>query len=211
MLVAVKEILERLPGLTRYDLEYWEREDFIRPRKVQKRRVTRREYTEEDFDMIRLIWKHHRQGDSPALAYQKALQDLASQRDQESFALHSPRLIGRTTNAEKVTERAKKIRRIILEKSPNLIITVSGAASLCVGAAVTGGTLKSVEISVEISIVTIDRSESPMLIATLQNLSAEDIPLVFHDGSRTVVEALDRIRQIQKTPEIIEVDVNELK
>ncbi|MDA2933579.1 hypothetical protein MYX82_04480 [Acidobacteria bacterium AH-259-D05] len=177
----------------------WERQNYIKPKKVPHGRILRRQYSEAEFKKIRLMWQYRMHGLPPAEAHRRAVKDLALQDPEKDLVLHGPRLT-RKKSTRQLSQRAEKIRRIVLENSPNLIIAVSGAACLSLGAAVASGTSESLNAS----IVAIDREEISMLMATLKNLRAEDRTLVFHDGSHEVVEALKHMSKI------IGVNVNEL-
>ena len=73
-----REILKRLPGLSRDTLYYWERRGWVTPSPTDapSGERSRREYSDEAFRTIAKIWEYYQQGLRPEKAYEHALQDL---------------------------------------------------------------------------------------------------------------------------------------
>ena len=76
--MTTRELLKRLPGLSRDTLYYWERRGWILPgaTKAPSGVRLRREYTEEEFRKIAKIWEYYKQGLRPEKAYERASSDL---------------------------------------------------------------------------------------------------------------------------------------
>ncbi len=76
--MTTRELLKRLPGLSRDTLYYWERRGWITPEiaKAPAGERTRREYTEEEFRKIAKIWEYYQRGLRPEKAYERATSDL---------------------------------------------------------------------------------------------------------------------------------------
>jgi hypothetical protein len=67
------EVLKRVPGIDKRTLYYWESLGLINPKKVKKKRIERRDYSQNDLQKIQLIWKFYEQGFPPLVAFQKAV------------------------------------------------------------------------------------------------------------------------------------------
>jgi DNA-binding Lrp family transcriptional regulator len=72
--MELKQILEEVPGLTRRFVHYLEARGYIHPEKIQKQRIARREYSEQDLEVVRNIWRYYSRGYALQAAY-----DLATQ------------------------------------------------------------------------------------------------------------------------------------
>jgi len=73
--MQLREILTALPGLTKDFVYYLEDKGCIHPRRIQKERIARRDYTREDFETIASVFKYHQKGYSPRTAYQLATKE----------------------------------------------------------------------------------------------------------------------------------------
>lgn len=62
------EILAQVPGLPRRFVYYLEAQGYIRPTRLPKQRIARREYSPADLETIRAIWQYYRQGYSLPVA-----------------------------------------------------------------------------------------------------------------------------------------------
>jgi len=68
--MQLKEILNLIPGLTKDFVYYLEDKNYIHPRKIQKDRISRREYSRKDYEIIASIFKYYKRGYPPKIAYQ---------------------------------------------------------------------------------------------------------------------------------------------
>ena len=75
--MRTKEVLEKV-GTPRDKLYYLENKEFIKPKKISRGEIEVREYSEEDLEKIRAIWKYQKQGFKLSVAYEKAVQELKS-------------------------------------------------------------------------------------------------------------------------------------
>lgn len=75
-LMKIGELLAELEGLKKGDIYYWEKMHYINPQKIQKDRISRREFGHKDFMMIRKMWKLYQRGLRPKLAYKQAKKEL---------------------------------------------------------------------------------------------------------------------------------------
>ncbi|MBI4234202.1 MAG: Lrp/AsnC ligand binding domain-containing protein [Chloroflexi bacterium] len=74
--MELKEVLEQVPGVSRRFVYYLEARGYIRPAKVPKQRIARREYGQEDLGTIREMWRYYERGYALQTAY-----DLATARE----------------------------------------------------------------------------------------------------------------------------------
>ena len=65
----LKFVLERVPGVNRRFVYYLESQGYIQPTRVQKERIARRDYSEEDLRVIHETWKYYERGFSLQAAY----------------------------------------------------------------------------------------------------------------------------------------------
>lgn len=68
------EVLKKI-DIPRHKL-YLEQKGYINPKKITRGDLEMREYTEEDFRKIQIIWKFLKQGFKHKVAYQKAMENL---------------------------------------------------------------------------------------------------------------------------------------
>jgi len=73
--MRTSDILKKL-SIPRHKLYYLEQNGYIRPKRIPMGDLEAREYSEEDFRMLELIWKYLQSGFKHRIAYQKALEDL---------------------------------------------------------------------------------------------------------------------------------------
>lgn len=69
------EVLKKI-DIPRHKLYYLEQKGYINPKKITRGDLEMREYTEEDFRKIQVIWKFLKQGFKHKVAYQKAMENL---------------------------------------------------------------------------------------------------------------------------------------
>ena len=69
------EVLKKI-DIPRHKLYYLEQKGYINPKKITRGDLEMREYTEDDFRKIQIIWKFLKQGFKHKVAYQKAMEDL---------------------------------------------------------------------------------------------------------------------------------------
>ena len=74
-MIQTTDILEKI-HIPRHKLYYLEQKGYIQPRKIPRGELETREYTEEDFKKIELIWKYLKQGFKHKIAYEKAMEEL---------------------------------------------------------------------------------------------------------------------------------------
>ncbi|MFC1699606.1 MerR family transcriptional regulator [Candidatus Omnitrophota bacterium] len=70
------EILNKIQNLTKDILYYWEAKGYIQPRKYQRGRVDKRDYSERDFQIVHSMFKYYEKGFPPKRCYQMAMKDL---------------------------------------------------------------------------------------------------------------------------------------
>ena len=75
--MRTSDILKKL-SIPRHKLYYLEQKGYIKPKRIPMGELEAREYSEEDFRMLELIWKYLQSGFKHRIAYQKALEDLQS-------------------------------------------------------------------------------------------------------------------------------------
>ncbi len=69
------EILDRI-DIPRHKLYYLEQKGYIAPKRVPMGDLEAREYSEEDVERIKLIWKYLKKGFKHKIAYQKAMEEM---------------------------------------------------------------------------------------------------------------------------------------
>jgi len=90
-MMQTSDILEKI-DIPRHKLYYLEQKGYIHPKKVPRGELEAREYTEEDFKKIQLIWKYLKQGFKHKIAYEKAMEELSN--PQLEFGLESKNRAG---------------------------------------------------------------------------------------------------------------------
>ena len=66
------ELLRRVPGVEKRFVHYLESQGYIRPTRVRKQRIDRREYSEDDLQLVRRMWAYYQRGLSPQAAFERA-------------------------------------------------------------------------------------------------------------------------------------------
>ncbi len=73
-----KEILDRIPGLTRDQLAYYTKSGYVRPQKIRRGKNEYSEYSDDDFVVIRSAFDYiHRFETTPKNAFSKAKDALS--------------------------------------------------------------------------------------------------------------------------------------
>ncbi len=80
--MELKEVLAQVPGLEKRFVYYLESLGYIRPRRVPKRRIARRDYSPEDVRRIRELWRYYQRGYSL-----QAAQELVARPRHRAYAL----------------------------------------------------------------------------------------------------------------------------
>ncbi|HEY7060576.1 MAG TPA: Lrp/AsnC ligand binding domain-containing protein [Chloroflexota bacterium] len=80
--MELKEVLARVPGLEKRFVYYLESLGYIRPTRVPKRRIARRDYGEDDLQRIRDLWQYYQRGYSL-----QAAQELVARPRHRAYAL----------------------------------------------------------------------------------------------------------------------------
>ena len=84
--MRTSDILRKL-SIPRHKLYYLEQKGYVKPKRIPMRELETREYSEEEFKKLELIWKYLQSGFKHKIAYQKALEELQSPKlnlDQQS-------------------------------------------------------------------------------------------------------------------------------
>ena len=75
--MRTSDILKKL-NIPRHKLYYLEQKGYIKPRRIPMGELEAREYSEEDFKKLELIWKYLQSGFKHKIALQKAMDELQS-------------------------------------------------------------------------------------------------------------------------------------
>ena len=70
--MELKQVLNEVPGITRRFVYYLEARAYIQPTKVPKQRIARREYSQQDLELIRDVWRYYSRGYSLQTAHDLA-------------------------------------------------------------------------------------------------------------------------------------------
>jgi DNA-binding Lrp family transcriptional regulator len=68
--VRLQDVLAAVPGLEKRFVHYLEGQGYIRPAKLQKARIARRDYSAADLERIRAIWRYYQRGISIQRAWE---------------------------------------------------------------------------------------------------------------------------------------------
>jgi len=74
--MKLAEILNKIEGLTRDKVYYFESQGFISSKRIKRGRIERREYTEEAYKKLKALWRYYEEGFPPKVAYEKAVKEL---------------------------------------------------------------------------------------------------------------------------------------
>ncbi len=72
------DILDRI-DIPRHKLYYLEQKGYVAPRRIPFGDLEAREYSDEDFEKVRMIWQYLKQGFRYRVAYAKAMEAIGSQ------------------------------------------------------------------------------------------------------------------------------------
>jgi DNA-binding Lrp family transcriptional regulator len=75
--MRLQEILAAVPGLEKRFVHYLEGQGYIRPAKLQKTRIARRDYSPADLERIRAIWRYYERGISVQRAFELVTREYA--------------------------------------------------------------------------------------------------------------------------------------
>ncbi|MBI4236531.1 MAG: Lrp/AsnC ligand binding domain-containing protein [Chloroflexi bacterium] len=67
--MELKEVLSQVPGLTKRFVYYLESQGFIKPVRVPKSRIARRDYRQEDLRLVQEVWRYYQRGYAVQRAY----------------------------------------------------------------------------------------------------------------------------------------------
>lgn len=81
--MKTSELLQRV-DIPRHKLYYLEQKGYVKPGRVPMGDLEAREYSSEDVEKIRVIWKYLKKGFRHKVAYQKAMEELNGRGDQRS-------------------------------------------------------------------------------------------------------------------------------
>jgi len=75
--MKTSEIIIKLE-IPRHKLYYLEQKGYIHPKRIPMGDLEAREYSKEDFELVRVIWKYLQRGYKHRMAYQMASEELKS-------------------------------------------------------------------------------------------------------------------------------------
>jgi len=73
--MQTSDLLKKI-NIPRHKLYYLEQKGYINPKKITRGDLEMRDYTDEDFQKIQMIWKFLKQGFKHKAAYKKAIGKL---------------------------------------------------------------------------------------------------------------------------------------
>jgi DNA-binding transcriptional MerR regulator len=76
--MKTSELLQKI-DIPRHKLYYLEQKGYITPNRFPMGDLEAREFSQEDFEKVRLIWKYLRQGFKHKIAYKKAIEEMEIQ------------------------------------------------------------------------------------------------------------------------------------
>ncbi len=78
--MKTSEIISKL-DIPRHKLYYLEQKGYVRPKRIPMGDLEAREFSKQDFERIRVIWKYLRQGFKHKTAFQMATEEMKAGRD----------------------------------------------------------------------------------------------------------------------------------
>ena len=75
------ELLEQI-DIPRHKLYYLEQKGYINPKRIPMGDLEAREFSQTDFEKVKVIWKHLQKGFKHKIAYQKAIEELDKKKNQ---------------------------------------------------------------------------------------------------------------------------------
>ena len=79
--MKTSELLKKI-DIPRHKLYYLEQKGYISPNRFPMGDLEAREFSQEDFEKVRLIWKYLRQGFKHKVAYKKAIEEMGIQENE---------------------------------------------------------------------------------------------------------------------------------
>lgn len=73
--MKTSEIISRL-DIPRHKLYYLEQKGYVRPKRIPMGDLEAREFSKQDFERVKVIWKYLRRGFKHKAAYQMALEEM---------------------------------------------------------------------------------------------------------------------------------------
>lgn len=118
--MRLADVLAQIPGLEKRFVYYLEAQGHIRPRKIQKARIARRDYGEADVRLLRTVWRYNQRG----IAVQRAV-ELATQPPAASYAfcLVVPRREAEALRLARTFEQVTEVAALYGERA-NLVLKV---------------------------------------------------------------------------------------
>lgn len=74
--MTTTEVLREVSGLTRDLLYFWERKGWVVPERIQKKKMAVRNYSDEQLELIGLIWQKYQEGLLPQRAFEAAVEEI---------------------------------------------------------------------------------------------------------------------------------------
>jgi len=74
--MTTTELLEKI-DIPRHKLYYLEQKGYINPKRHSMGELEVREFSQADFEKVKIIWKYLRQGFKHKIAYQKAMEEMS--------------------------------------------------------------------------------------------------------------------------------------
>jgi len=75
--MRTSDILKKL-NIPRHKLYYLEQKGYIKPKRIPMGELESREYSDEEFRKLELIWKYLQSGFKHKIAYEKAMEEMES-------------------------------------------------------------------------------------------------------------------------------------
>jgi DNA-binding transcriptional MerR regulator len=77
--MTTSEIISKL-DIPRHKLYYLEQKGYVRPKRIAMGDLEAREYSAQDFERVKVIWKYLQQGFKHKTAYKMALDELKTEK-----------------------------------------------------------------------------------------------------------------------------------
>jgi DNA-binding transcriptional MerR regulator len=77
--MKTSEIINKL-DIPRHKLYYLEQKGYIKPRRIPMGDLEAREFSKQDFERVKLIWKYLKRGFKHKMAYQMAAEELKTEK-----------------------------------------------------------------------------------------------------------------------------------
>lgn len=103
--MELKELLAQTPGLQKRFVYYLESQGYISPTKIPKTRISRRNYSEADLQLVQEVWRYYERGYAVQFAHELATRD---ERTVAYLTLEIP-----TRRWEQDVERLSQLREVV--------------------------------------------------------------------------------------------------